>query len=244
MSQAGLRVEDVTAGYHRTKVLHGIDLEVPAGSVAALLGSNGAGKTTLLRVASGLIKPSAGRVLIGDVDLTRATPSARARAGLCLIPEGRGIFRTMTVRENLLLAVPPWQRDKSLDTALEAFPMLKGRLGELAGRLSGGQQQMVALSRAYLAEPSVVMLDEVSMGLAPIVVDQIFASLRTLAARGTALLVVEQYVDRALDMCDHVYLLSRGAITFSGKPAELDHDAVVQGYLGVAADREENRPAS
>jgi len=242
MSQAGLRLEGVTAGYHRTKVLQGIDLEVPAGSVVALLGSNGAGKTTLLRVASGVIRPGAGRVLVGDADLTRAAPSARARAGLCLIPEGRGIFRAMTVRENLLLAVPPWKKDKSLDGALEAFPALRDRLGHPAGRLSGGQQQMVALSRAYLADPSIVMLDEISMGLAPIVVDQIFRSLRALAARGTALLVVEQYVDRALDMCDHVYLLNRGTVAFSGKPAELDHDAVVGGYLGLAADRDQNKP--
>jgi branched-chain amino acid transport system ATP-binding protein len=234
VSDAKLRLAGVSAGYGRATVLRDIDLEVPAGKVVALLGSNGVGKTTLLRVASGLIRPSAGRVLIGEADMTRAAPNARARSGVCLIPEGRGIFRSMTVRENFLLQLPPWEKDKSFDAALEAFPALKDRVSELAGRLSGGQQQMLALSRAYLAKPSVVMLDEVSMGLAPVVVDQIFQSLRILADRGTALLVVEQYVDRALEMSDRVYLLNHGSIVFAGAPGELDEDAVVRGYLGHA----------
>ncbi|MBY8862947.1 ABC transporter ATP-binding protein [Nocardia sp. CA2R105] len=232
MSDVQLRLENVSAGYGRTTVLRDVDLEVHTGSVVALLGSNGAGKTTLLRVASGLLRPDAGRVLVGEAEVTRVAPNARARAGVCLIPEGRGVFRGMSVRENLLLQIPPWEKDKSFDLALETFPALKDRLGELAGRLSGGQQQMLALSRAFLAKPSLVMLDEVSMGLAPVVVDQIFESLHTLASSGTALLVVEQYVERALQMSDHVYLLNHGQVAFSGRPSELDEDEVIRGYLG------------
>ena len=237
MSESRLRFHHVTAGYGASTVLRDIDLEVRGGQVVALLGANGAGKTTLMRTASGLLRPSGGEVLIGDTVVNRAAPHARSRAGLCLIPEGRGVFKGLTVRENLLLQIPPWQRDKSFEVALDAFPALKPRLGELAGRLSGGQQQMVALSRAYLARPDVVLLDEVSMGLAPVIVDQIFESLRDLAAQGTALLVVEQYVERALEMSDHVYLLNHGRIVFSGSSSELDEEAVMRGYLGHAVEQ-------
>jgi len=236
MTEARLRFENVTAGYGASTVLRDVQLEVRSGQVVALLGANGAGKTTLLRAASGLIRPTAGEVRIGDRVVNRIAPYARARAGVCLIPEGRGVFKGMTVRENLLMQIPPWEKEKSFEVALEAFPALKARLGELAGRLSGGQQQMVALSRAYLAKPDVVLLDEVSMGLAPVVVDQIFESLRALAARGTALLVVEQYVERALEMSDHVYMLNHGGIVFSGSPSELDEEAVMRGYLGHAVE--------
>lgn len=236
MTESRLRLKNVTAGYGASTVLRDVDLEVRSGQVVALLGANGAGKTTLLRTASGLIRPTGGEVLVSDKVMNRAAPHVRSRAGLCLIPEGRGVFKGMTVRENLLMQIPPWEKDKSLDVALEAFPDIKSRLGELAGRLSGGQQQMVALSRAYLAKPEVVLLDEVSMGLAPVIVDQIFESLRALAAQGTALLVVEQYVDRALEMSDHVYMLNHGGIVFSGSPSELDEEAVMRGYLGHAVE--------
>ena len=236
MTEARLRFDNVTAGYGASTVLRDIDLEVRSGQVVALLGANGAGKTTLLRAASGLIRPTGGEVLISGKVVNKLAPHARSRAGLCLIPEGRGVFKGMTVRENLLMQIPPWEKDKSFEVALEAFPALKGRLGELAGRLSGGQQQMAALSRAYLAKAEVVLLDEVSMGLAPVIVDQIFESLRALAAQGTALLIVEQYVERALEMSDHVYMINRGGIQFSGSPDELDEEAVMRGYLGHAVE--------
>lgn len=239
MSATRLRLQNITAGYGASTVLRDVDVEVPGGKVVALLGANGAGKTTLLRVASGLIRPTKGQVMVGDADMTKSPPNARTRAGVCLIPEGRGVFRGMTVRENLLMQLPPWEKDKSFDVALDAFPALKPRLGELAGRLSGGQQQMLALSRAYLAKPEVVMLDEVSMGLAPVIVDQIFESLQALAATGTALLIVEQYVERALEMSDQVYLLNHGGIVFSGASKDLDEEAVMRGYLGHSlGDRE------
>jgi branched-chain amino acid transport system ATP-binding protein len=230
---AALELRGVHAGYGASKVLHGIELTVPAGGVVALLGPNGAGKTTLLRVAAGLLPVRSGSVLVGGTEVTRQRPSRRARAGVCLIPEGRGVFPDMTVRENLVLQVPPWVRSTTTWAALDVFPALKKCLNRPAGSLSGGQQQMLALARAWLTNPSVVLLDEVSMGLAPRVVDEIFSALRQLAAAGTALLVVEQFVDRALEMADRVTLLQRGVVAFEGPADELDRDAVLQGYLGV-----------
>ena len=227
-----LELRGVTAGYGRTKVLREIDLTVAAGSVVALLGPNGAGKTTLLRVASGLLSPACGEVrLLGD-DVTRGRAHQRARRGLCLVPEGRGIFPNLSVRENLTLQIPPWRRKAGYETALEAFPVLKARLGQTAGSLSGGQQQMLALSRCFLAEPKVVLLDEVSMGLAPRVIDEIFDALVNIVKSGVAVLLVEQYVTRALHLADHVYLLGRGQVDFSGPPSQLDEDELLRLYIG------------
>ncbi|WP_086055438.1 ABC transporter ATP-binding protein [Frankia coriariae] len=262
-----LQLCSVTAGYGRSTVLREVTLTVPAGSVVALLGPNGAGKTTLLRAAAGLLRPSAGTVTVTGRDVTRSSPHQRARAGLCLVPEGRGIFPSLTVQENLQLQLPSWRghggrgrgggirgsggrgrdsghgddsgRDDSgrgnsgVDAALDAFPVLRDRLRQVAGTLSGGQQQMLALARCYLSDPAVVLLDEVSMGLAPRVIDQIFESLRGLAASGVSLLLVEQYVSRALEMADVVCLLGRGRVGFTGAPSELDEDELVRGYLSA-----------
>jgi branched-chain amino acid transport system ATP-binding protein len=227
-----LELRGVDAAYGRTAVLHGIDLSVRPGSVVALLGPNGAGKTTLLRVAAGLLAPTAGQVLIEGEDATRQAPNVRARHGVCLIPEGRGIFPNLTVRENLRLQVPRWKPDHGFETALDAFPALRDRLGQLAGRMSGGQQQMLALSRCFLSDPKIVLLDEVSMGLAPLIIDEIFQALQKLARTGTSLLLVEQYVGRALHVADHVYLLGRGTVEFSGHPVELDEDTLTRRYMG------------
>ena len=231
--QTLLRCEGIRGGYGKSMVLHGINLAVARSSVVAILGANGAGKTTLLRIISGLLKSTAGRISFADTDVTDLSPHERARLGVCHIPEGRGIFRTLTVRDNLELGVPPWKDTVSYDLPLAAFPSLGRRLNQVAGSLSGGEQQMLALARAYLTDPSLVLVDEVSMGLAPIVVDTIFESLRQLAAGGVALLLVEQYVDRALDMADSVYLVNRGHIAFSGSPSELDRDALMRNYLGT-----------
>jgi branched-chain amino acid transport system ATP-binding protein len=228
-----LELTSVTAGYGAATVLRDIDLTVRAGVIDALLGPNGAGKTTLLRVASGLLRPTAGTVAVGGVDATTQPPSRRARAGVCMIPEGRGIFRSLSVAENLRLQVPPWRRDADLEPALAAFPVLRDRMRQQAGTLSGGQQQMLALARCWLAEPTIVLLDEVSMGLAPRIVDEIFEALTALAATGVALLLVEQYVDRALQMADTVQLLSRGSIAFAGPSSDLDPATVMSGYLGA-----------
>jgi branched-chain amino acid transport system ATP-binding protein len=228
-----LELVGVSAGYDRSTVLRDVDLTVPAGKIVALLGPNGAGKTTLLRTATGLIKPSTGQVRLAGADVTALAPNRRARAGLCLIPEGRGIFRSLSVQDNLRMQVPTWSSDQSTDRVLELFPVLRTRLSQIAGTMSGGQQQMLALARSYLAEPSVVLLDEVSMGLAPKVVDEIFDTIRNLAATGVALLLVEQYVNRALELADLVVLLNRGTVAFAGRSADLDSEEVLRGYLGV-----------
>jgi branched-chain amino acid transport system ATP-binding protein len=232
-----LTLSHVTAGYGRTVVLRDVSINVPSGKIVALLGPNGAGKTTLLRTASGLLKPLEGTVHISGQDMTSAPPNQRAREGLCLIPEGRGIFRSLSVRENLRVQTPTWvkgaEQQAAMAAALDAFPVLKERQSQLAGSMSGGQQQMLALARSYLSSPKVVLLDEVSMGLAPKIVDEIFTSLQRLAATGVALLLVEQYVNRALEMADQVVLLDRGQVEFDGPPSELEQDAVLRGYLGV-----------
>jgi branched-chain amino acid transport system ATP-binding protein len=227
-----LELRRLSAGYGTTTVVHEVDVTIAPGAVVALLGPNGAGKTTLLRAIAGQLDTVSGELRLGGAELQRR-PFERARQGLCLVPEGRGIFPNLTVKENLILQLPPWKRSRSLDPALEAFPALAERLGDAAGNLSGGQQQMLALSRAFLAEPTVVLLDEVSMGLAPRIIDEIFVALRALAARGASLLLVEQYVGRALAAADHVYILGRGHITFSGGPAELEGSTVMDYYAGT-----------
>jgi len=227
-----LAFQDVKAGYGRTTVLRGIDLSVEAGRVVALLGPNGAGKTTLLRVAAGLLPTSHGQVLIGGEDMTRRRAFQRAQHRLCLVPEGRGIFPNLSVRENLALQIPPWRKTRDYSAAIEAFPVLGERLSQVAGSMSGGQQQMLALSRCFLSDPKVVLLDEVSMGLAPRIIDEIFEALLKLKADAVSLLLVEQYVARALEVADKVYLLGRGEITFSGPPSQLDEAELMKEYVG------------
>lgn len=228
-----LRLEHVDAGYADTQVLRDVSLSVPDGSVVALLGANGAGKTTLLRAASGLIRPSAGRLILDGRDVTGQRPHQLVAAGVCHIPEGRGIFRNLTVRENLLAQSPSSQPIDVIERAVGVFPVLGERLKQVAGTMSGGQQQMLALARATTSHPAVVLLDEVSMGLAPIVVDEIFEYVGRLAAAGIALLLVEQYVTRALAAADYVYLLNRGRVAFAGEPSELSGEDVFARYVGT-----------
>jgi len=230
-----LHLESVEAGYGTTVVLRDIDLRVPAGSVVALLGANGAGKTTSLRIASGLLRPLSGHVVFNGHDVTRMGASQRASLGMCLIPEGRGIFRHLTVSENLELFRPPWKpANGGLDAAISAFPVLGSRRNQIAGSLSGGEQQMLAVARAYLSGPKLILADELSMGLSPIVVDKIYASLQQLNTAGVGLLIVEQYVDRALAMADYVYVLVHSRIVWSGPAAEMDEALLTESYLGGA----------
>lgn len=228
-----LELREVTAGYGDAAVLRGVSLWVPPHSVVALLGANGAGKTTLLRVASGLLKPSSGRLLMDGADVTGQGPHKLARRGLCHVPEGRGVFPNLTVRENILIHAAGGNLGEAVEKAVSAFPILGRKLNQQAGALSGGQQQMLALCHAYVTTPAYVLLDEVSMGLAPVVVDEIFEFLAKLAAAGCALLLVEQYVTRALDLADYVYLINRGLIEFRGEPGEIDSDNLMQHYLSA-----------
>lgn len=231
-----LELRDITAGYGRVMVLRSVDLAVRSGTVVALLGPNGAGKTTLLRVAAGLLLPAKGTIWVHGADLTKKTPHQRVQAGLCLIPDGRGVFPSLTVKENLRLAVPPGKMTGGFAPALDVFPILERRLGQKAATLSGGEQRILALARCYLAGPSLVLLDEVSLGLSPRLREQIFDSLTRLTRTGVSLLLVEQYVNRALELADVVYLLNHGTITFSGPSADLDEAAVLRDYLGVESD--------
>jgi branched-chain amino acid transport system ATP-binding protein len=228
-----LELDHLIAGYGDTVALRDVSLVVPSGRVAALLGPNGAGKTTLLSAASGLLRPRAGRVIMNGRDLTGATPDRLVRAGLCHITEGRSIFPGLTVADNLKMFTPRTAGNHALERAIDAFPRLGERLAQLAGTLSGGEQQMLALARAYAQQAPVVMLDEVSMGLAPILVDEIFAFLGRLATEGHTLLIVEQYVAKALALADLVYLLVRGRIVFAGEPAEIEGTDIFAHYLGA-----------
>ncbi|HWE65086.1 MAG TPA: ATP-binding cassette domain-containing protein [Acidimicrobiales bacterium] len=227
-----LQLLDVSAGYDGSTVVHHVTVDVPDGSVVALLGPNGAGKTTSLRVAAGLLSPTRGRVVLDGMDVTRRPPYERAQRGLCLIPEGRGIFAALSVRENLVLQVTDGAEADLIDRAAQAFPRLGKRLNQIAGTLSGGEQQMLALARAHLARAKVVLLDEVSMGLAPVIVDEIFEFIAGLRTSGVSLLIVEQYVQRALEIADYAYVLSRGEVNFVGEPYELETSAVLESYLG------------
>ncbi|MBV9380934.1 MAG: ABC transporter ATP-binding protein [Streptosporangiaceae bacterium] len=235
-----LELHGIEAGYGKQTVLRDVCVSVPSGSVVAVLGPNGAGKTTMLRVASGLLRPSAGKVVLAGEDVTRTRPYARVRRGLCHIPEGRGIYPTLTVRENLVLHSRKGEQAAAQERAVSAFPVLGAKLRQPAGQLSGGQQQMLSLVRAYLSSPTLVLVDEASMGLAPVVVDKIFEFLRQVAASGTALLIVEQYVNRALALADTVYVLNKGRMVFTGKPGEITDDLFAH-YVGAGARLSQHR---
>jgi branched-chain amino acid transport system ATP-binding protein len=226
-----LELRDIFAGYGEGDVLRGVSLAVDKGSIVTLLGANGAGKTTLLRIASGILKAKSGQVLIDLTDVTGSSAQQRAKAGICLIPEGRGIFRSLSVRDNLQLFRPTWAEKSSIDSIAEIFPILGGRLNQTAGTLSGGEQQMLALSRAFLSEAQVVLVDEVSMGLAPKLVDQVFEILARISAEGVSVLLVEQYVSRALEIADYAYVLSRGQIVLAGTTDQIDHADIAGTYL-------------
>jgi branched-chain amino acid transport system ATP-binding protein len=226
-----LELRNVTAGYGNHVVLRDVSLVVPDSAVVALLGPNGAGKTTLLRVACGLIRPRSGQVIFNGVDVTDWPPHRRSKAGMGHVPEGRGIFATMTVAENLRMQCRA-ANDGQISRAVAAFPRLGERLRQVAGSLSGGEQQMLALSSMYLADPSLVLLDEVSMGLAPTIVDEIYDHLRAVARGGVSQLLVEQYVARALDLADYVYILNKGRVEFVGEAHELGDSDVLAAYLG------------
>jgi len=238
-AQPALEVIDVHSGYGRTQVLHGVSLSVPQGRVAALLGPNGAGKSTLLKTVCGLLPAARGVIRLVDEDVTGASPTRRSRRGLCYIPEGRGIFRSLTVRENLLLQLPPGRAPAdAIQIALDTFPRLGERLKQLAGTLSGGEQQMLALAQAYVGEPSVVLVDEPSFGLAPKLVDLVFESLYAISQRGVSLLVVDQFATRTLELASEAHILRHGELVYSGDAASLLDSDVFDAYFGVGTGSE------
>ncbi|MDO8361517.1 MAG: ABC transporter ATP-binding protein [Actinomycetota bacterium] len=229
-----LELTDIVAGYDHTTVLRSVSLTVPAGSVTALLGPNGAGKSTLLKVVSGLVRPTSGTVAMEGEIVTKLPPNQRARKGLCHIPEGRGVYKRLTVRDNLVMQCHAGDETAAIERAAEAFPILGRRINQMAGTMSGGEQQILSMARAYTRDQRLILVDEASLGLAPIIVDEIFNFLhRIVNEKGTSLLIVDQFVHRALDMAQTAYVMNRGEITFSGTSAEVAALDVFGEYMGT-----------
>ena len=225
-------IKDLRAAYGRIEVLHGVDLVVPPGSVFALLGPNGAGKSTLLKVVNGRMRPTSGEVLVGDVPVGKSPTEKLVKTGLCAIPEGRGIFPNLTVRENLRI----WTYRGGItmkdveEQTFATFPRLKARRRQMAGTLSGGEQQMLAISRALVTGPKVLLLDELSMGLAPLIVHELYELVGTLARQGMTILMVEQFVTTALSVATRAAIMVHGRIEQEGSPREMA-DAALSVYL-------------
>jgi branched-chain amino acid transport system ATP-binding protein len=232
-SSAALTVDHLQTGYGDTRVLRDVSLEIPKNSVTALIGPNGAGKTTLLKAVSGLLPIQKGRLLLNGQDVTKLPHYRRSRLGLCHIPEGRGIYRSLTVKENLHMQAAKGQEGDAVEQAVNIFPALGNRLGQDAGTMSGGEQQMLAMSAAYIRDASVIVVDEPSLGLAPLIVDRIFEFLHSVTERGVALLLVDQFASRALAMAQQAYVLRRGEIVFEGEPATLLEGDLFKHYIGT-----------
>jgi branched-chain amino acid transport system ATP-binding protein len=234
---SGLRVEGLAVSYGRTEALRGIDVEVEAGQVVCLIGANGAGKTTAMRALSGLLRPRAGQIVFDGRDITGWRPHRIAALGMLQVPEGRQVFSELTVGENLALG--GWTQEAGpaaaarREAVLARFPRLEERMGQPAGSLSGGEQQMLALGRALMGAPRLLLLDEPSMGLAPLLVEEIFAVIADLKAEGITILLVEQNASAALEVADQAYVLESGRIALSGPASRVAADpAVIAAYLG------------
>jgi branched-chain amino acid transport system ATP-binding protein len=236
-----LELRDVDASYGVFKALAGVSFTIEAGGAVALVGPNGAGKTTIARVASGLIAPSSGAVLVDGVDLTGSPTYAFARAGVAHAPEGRSVFGSLTVEENLTLSIHRVRGRKGvgdgLDEAYGLFPRLGDRRAQVASTLSGGEQRMLAMARVLVDAPKVLIADELSLGLAPTIVDQTYRNLARLREAGTALLVIEQHVSHALELCEQVVVLEHGAVDWSGPSSQAGER--VQAFLNVSAPAQE-----
>lgn len=236
-SAEGLRIEGLSAGYNGVDVLHGIDVDLPAGDVAAFIGANGAGKSTLLGVVAGMVKPSAGTITWNGEPLG-LDPGRSARAGVAIVPEGRRVFASRTIADNLQIGGWLRRRDKAgmradLAATYERFPILGDRRNQLAGALSGGEAQMLAIGMALMARPTLLLLDEPSLGLAPLIVDRVMAEVTRLSDEGITVLLVEQIVHKALAVADQGFLLGLGRVVASGPAATLaKNPAVSAAYLG------------
>ncbi len=232
-----LEVRNITAGYGEVEVLHGVSLDVKAGEIVALLGSNGAGKSTLNNTVSGIVPSSAGSVTFDGWTVSGASSDEIVDKGIIQVPEGRRVFPNMTVRENLELgayrrAKP--RRAKNIEHVTDVFPRLRERFGQLAGTLSGGEQQMLAIGRGLMAEPRLLILDEPSLGLSPLLVEEMFTLIRRLHEDGLAMLLVEQNVVQSLEIADRAYVLENGEVTLEGPAGELmEHEGLKRSYLGM-----------
>ena len=228
-------VRGIDAFYGRVQALHGVDLEIPDGSIVAILGPNGAGKSTLLKCISGIVRPARGTVVVDGEDITRADPAAIVRRGIIQCPEGRHVFPEFTVDENLQIGMYARGDAQARERVFELFPTLRERLRQVAGTLSGGEQQMLAIGRGLMARPRVFLLDEPSLGLAPLLVERIFEAIAALRADGVTIGLVEQNATAALALADHAYVLVNGSIRFAGPTAGADFSAVLHAaYLGTA----------
>ncbi len=234
MTEPLLSVRGLRAGYGPIEVLHGVDLDVPAGSVVAVLGPNGAGKTTLLSVLAGLHPATAGDIVLAGRRINGAPADDLARAGLCLVPEGRGIFPNLTVHEHLWMVTHSGRRLADIEAeTFERFPRLSDRRTQVAGTLSGGEQQMLALARGLATRPALLMLDELSMGLAPLIVEELYAQVAAIAASGVSIVVVEQFARAVLGVADLAAVLVHGRIGAVGAPDQIEGD-LSSAYLGTA----------
>ncbi|MDR0487888.1 MAG: ABC transporter ATP-binding protein [Propionibacteriaceae bacterium] len=231
-----LEIRDLNVHYGGIHALKGISLTVEAGEIVTLIGANGAGKSTTLSTISGLKKPTSGQVLVEGEDITTMRAQARVKMGLCQVPEGRRVFAEMTVLENLELGGyhrRPRERTADFDLVYDRFPVLASRRRQLAGTLSGGEQQMLAIGRAMMAHPRILLLDEPSMGLAPLLVQEIFDIIQSINEAGTTILLVEQNAHKALQIADRAYVMETGKIVASGPSAELSAtDEIKRAYLG------------
>jgi branched-chain amino acid transport system ATP-binding protein len=232
-----LEVRGLRAGYGAVEVLRGLDLEIGAGEIVALLGSNGAGKSTCNNTLSGIVRASAGTVVFGGAPITRAHHTAIVAAGLIQVPEGRRIFPNLSIRENLELGAyrrGKAQRAANLERVYALFPRMQERLSQSAGTLSGGEQQMLAIGRGLMADPRLLILDEPSLGLSPLLVEEMFAMIRQLNADGLTILLVEQNVGQSLEIAHRAYVMEQGRIEFSGRPGELLANPLLKrAYLGM-----------
>jgi len=232
-----LKVTGLCAGYGDTEILHGIDITAEGGDIIAVLGPNGAGKTTLNNVLSGILVPVSGNICFDGEDITGASAAELVTRGLIHVPEGRRVFPTLTVLENLELGSYRRGREhrvENLERIVAIFPHLRERLSQSAGTLSGGEQQMLAIGRGLMAEPKLLILDEPSLGLAPVLVDELFSLIRTINRQGLTILLVEQNVARSLEIASRAYVIEQGYIALSGSAAELArNEDVRRSYLGV-----------
>lgn len=228
-----LTVDRLETGYGSHRVLHDVSLTLPEGRLVAVLGANGAGKTTLLRACAGLLPLWSGSRRVDGEDASRRRPNELRARGVCLVPEGRAVFPSLTVEENLRVM---GLSAEATEQAVRTFPVLGRRFRQRAGTMSGGEQQMLALARTFSLDSKYVLLDEVSMGLAPVIVDEIFEFIGGLARRGVGLLLVEQYIARALAFADLVYVLQRGRVAFAGERGEVDVEELTRTYLGGGSD--------